>query len=127
MTFVCRYNLGTTNYTRSHPILNCELTSIHRKKKKTTEFGLPRTVHDAKGEDYENLTPHLLRKTRSRALDWIQELRNEDQPSRKWGSDVGRIAVALYLSNDSYFRENRTIRDEISYELNLDLLSRLAL
>ncbi|GBM92828.1 hypothetical protein AVEN_45857-1 [Araneus ventricosus] len=64
---------------------------------------------------------------RYRAQNWIHQLRNEDQPTRKWGSDMGRISVALYLSNHSNFQENRTIRDEISYELNLDLLSKLAL
>ncbi|GBN27747.1 hypothetical protein AVEN_198860-1 [Araneus ventricosus] len=78
-------------------------------------------------EDYENLTPGLIHKARFRAQNWTHQLRNENQPTRKWGPDVGRIAVALYLSNDSYFGGNRSIRDEISYELSLDLLSRLAL
>ncbi|KAF8787524.1 hypothetical protein HNY73_009110 [Argiope bruennichi] len=78
-------------------------------------------------KDYENLTPAILHRTRNRALNWTRQLRKEDQPTRKWGSDVGRIAVALFLSNDSALRQNKTIRDEISYELNLDLLSRLAL
>ncbi|GBN27743.1 hypothetical protein AVEN_198856-1 [Araneus ventricosus] len=78
-------------------------------------------------EDNENLTPALLLKASLRALNWTYQQRNENQPTRKWGPDVGRIAVALYLSNDFYFRGNRSIRDEISYELSLDLLSRLAL
>ncbi|GBM75584.1 hypothetical protein AVEN_271495-1 [Araneus ventricosus] len=79
------------------------------------------------GGGYESVTPVFLHKTRYRALNWTHQLRSEDQPTRKWGPDVSRIAVALYLSNDSDFRENRTIRDEISYELSLGLLSRLAL
>ncbi|GBM65834.1 hypothetical protein AVEN_261999-1 [Araneus ventricosus] len=79
------------------------------------------------GEDNENLTPALLLKASLRALNWTYQQRNENQPTRKWGPDVGRIAVALYLSNDFYFRGNRSIRDEISYELSIDLLSRLAL
>ncbi|CAL1274611.1 unnamed protein product [Larinioides sclopetarius] len=78
-------------------------------------------------EDYEDLSPALLHKARFRALNWTYQLRNEDHSTHKWGPDVGRIAVALYLSNDSYFLGNRSIRDEISYELSLDLLSRLAL
>ncbi|GBN44017.1 hypothetical protein AVEN_38751-1 [Araneus ventricosus] len=77
--------------------------------------------------NYENLTPALLHKARFRALNWTYQLRKENQPTRKWGPDVGRISVALYLTNHSYFRGNRSIRDEISYELSLDLLSRLAL
>ncbi|CAL1274591.1 unnamed protein product [Larinioides sclopetarius] len=78
-------------------------------------------------ESHEDFTPDSLYKIRSRAQNWIHLSRNENQPARKWGPDVSRIAVALYLSNDSHFRENKSIRDEISYELNLDLLSKLAL
>ncbi|GBN64709.1 hypothetical protein AVEN_153826-1, partial [Araneus ventricosus] len=78
-------------------------------------------------EEYEKLTPALLHKAKFRALNWTYQMRNENRPTRKWGPDVGRIAVALYLSNDSNFRGNRSIRDEISYELSLELLSRLAL
>ncbi|GFY46973.1 uncharacterized protein TNIN_66361 [Trichonephila inaurata madagascariensis] len=38
-----------------------------------------------------------------------------------------RVAVALYLSNNTVFTSNDTMRDEIAYELSLSLLSRLAL
>ncbi|CAL1274603.1 unnamed protein product [Larinioides sclopetarius] len=78
-------------------------------------------------EDYENLSPSLIHKARFRALNWTYHLRNKNQPTGKWGSDVGRIAVALYFSNDSYLQENKSTRDEIAYELSLDLFSKLAL
>ncbi|CAL1274601.1 unnamed protein product [Larinioides sclopetarius] len=78
-------------------------------------------------EDYENLCPSLLHKARFRALNWTYQLRNDNQRTGKWGSDVGRIAVALYFCNDSYFLGNKSTRDEISYELSLDLLSKLAM
>ncbi|CAL1274598.1 unnamed protein product [Larinioides sclopetarius] len=79
------------------------------------------------GEYYEGVVPAFLHEARFRALDWTYKMRNEELPTRKWGPDIGRIAVALYLSNNSYFIENRTIFGEISYELSLDLLSKLAL
>ncbi|GIY17659.1 uncharacterized protein CDAR_608231 [Caerostris darwini] len=78
-------------------------------------------------EDRDILQPTYLRKKKSLAVNWTYELRNEDNPTRKWGSEVARIAVALYLSNSTLFASNSTLRDEIAYELSLDLLSRLAL
>ncbi|GIY65848.1 uncharacterized protein CEXT_337171 [Caerostris extrusa] len=78
-------------------------------------------------ENRDILQPTYLRKKKSLAVNWTYELRNDENPTRKWGSEVARIAVALYLSNNTLFVSNSTLRDEIAYELSLDLLSRLAL
>ncbi|GFS77481.1 uncharacterized protein NPIL_15141, partial [Nephila pilipes] len=88
--------------------------------------------HGGKDENecYENkgrLIRGLLYKSTILAQNWTRMLRKKEFSVQKWGSDVERIAVALYLSNRTIFSGNDTVRDEIAYELSLGLLSRLAL
>ncbi|GFY67602.1 uncharacterized protein TNIN_480101 [Trichonephila inaurata madagascariensis] len=80
--------------------------------------------HDCKVET--SLEPNFIYGKKILALNWIYQLRKEE-PLRKWGSDVARIAVALHLANDTRFHKGSTFRKEIIYELSLNLLSKLAL
>ncbi|GFT51654.1 uncharacterized protein NPIL_656841, partial [Nephila pilipes] len=61
------------------------------------------------------------------AQNWTRSLRKNRNSIRRWGSDVKRITVALFLSNKTSFTENEAVRNELAYELSLGLLSRLAL
>ncbi|GFY18733.1 uncharacterized protein TNCV_2399531 [Trichonephila clavipes] len=78
-------------------------------------------------EDKKTLRPGFIYKSMVSAQNWTRLLRKKEYSIRKWGSDVERVAVALYLSNNTIFTSNDTMRDEIAYELSLSLLSRLAL
>ncbi|GFT87795.1 uncharacterized protein NPIL_27041 [Nephila pilipes] len=60
------------------------------------------------------------------AQNWIRLLRKSEYSVRRWCSDVERIAVALFLSNETVFIENDSVRNELAYESSLSLLSRLA-
>ncbi|GIX79548.1 uncharacterized protein CDAR_231511 [Caerostris darwini] len=77
-------------------------------------------------DDKGSLQSSYLKKKKSCAVNWTYKLRNDENPTRKWSSEVARIAVALYLSNNTIFAKDKTFREEIAYELSLDLLSRLA-
>ncbi|GIY65849.1 uncharacterized protein CEXT_337181 [Caerostris extrusa] len=85
------------------------------------------TVLYEREDDKISLKASYLRKKKSLVVNWTYELRNDENPTRKWGSEVARIAVALYLSNNTVFTKDTTLREEIAYELSLDLLSKLAL
>ncbi|GIY68852.1 uncharacterized protein CDAR_610561, partial [Caerostris darwini] len=77
-------------------------------------------------DDKGSLQSSYLKKKKSCAVNWTYKLRNDENPTRKWSSEVARIDVAFYLSNNTIFAKDKTFREEIAYELSLDLLSRLA-
>lgn len=85
------------------------------------------------GEDEQNcgeemsLGPNSMVRMKYFALNWTHQLRKKEEPLRKWGYDVARIAVALHLANDIGFYKDSAIRNEITYELSLSLLSKLAM
>lgn len=57
-------------------------------------------------------------------------LKNRRQQTRsinKWGPQVTRTAVALFLSDREFFSPGNRTGEEIAYELSLQLLSKLAL
>ncbi|GFT12389.1 uncharacterized protein NPIL_626631 [Nephila pilipes] len=74
-----------------------------------------------------NVKQEFIFKSMVSAQNWIRLLRKSEYSVRRWGSDVERIAVALFLSNETVFIENDAVRNEFAYESSLSLLSRLAL
>lgn len=63
-----------------------------------------------------NLTQYFLRT-------WRQQARFID----KWGTQVARTAVALFLNDQSFFTSGNRTGEEIAQELSLKLLSKLIL
>ncbi|GFT86374.1 uncharacterized protein NPIL_236711, partial [Nephila pilipes] len=74
-----------------------------------------------------NVKQEFIFKSMVSAQNWSRLLRKSEYSVRRWGSDVERIAVALFLSNETVFIENDSVRNELAYESSLSLLSRLAL
>lgn len=83
------------------------------------------------GEDEQNCTlgiNHLqMNKARESALKWTYEQRRNNTPTQKWGLEVARIIVGLYLAEDAAVFGNGSIKEEIPYEISLRVLLRLAL
>lgn len=67
-------------------------------------------------ETEEYLTQYLL-KTRL----------EHNAATNKWGTDVTKTAVALFLRDPQFFAASNETGDEIAYELTLQLMSKLVL
>ena len=63
----------------------------------------------------------------NRVKQWIDRQKNEQSSAEKWGSDVGRLALILYLINeDPTFQSLYLNKTEMAYELSIQLLSQLS-
>lgn len=47
--------------------------------------------------------------------------------TNKWGTDITRTAVALFLTDERFFAPGNEIGEEIAYELALQLMSKLVM
>ncbi|GFT46136.1 gastric intrinsic factor [Trichonephila clavipes] len=63
---------------------------------------------------------------RERLISWFKQRRKSGSSVNKWGSQLHRVAVALYLANESFFSPGNIIGQEITYELTIQLLHRLS-
>ncbi|XP_054707056.1 uncharacterized protein CG3556-like [Uloborus diversus] len=57
---------------------------------------------------------------------WFQRRRKNGTTSNKWGHELHRTAVALYLSDPSFFAPGNTTGQEMAYELIIQLLSKFS-
>ncbi|KAG8172283.1 hypothetical protein JTE90_015478 [Oedothorax gibbosus] len=62
---------------------------------------------------------------KKKLVDWFLGLRRKGTQTKKWGHELPRIAVALFLADQDIFHTgNRTMYD-MNYELTIQLLSKL--
>ncbi|GFT58441.1 hypothetical protein NPIL_376061, partial [Nephila pilipes] len=64
--------------------------------------------------------------TKENLISWFKQKRKSGSTTDKWGSQLHRIAVALYLADESIFSPGNSTGQEISYELTIQLLRRLS-
>ncbi|GFT77613.1 hypothetical protein NPIL_21251, partial [Nephila pilipes] len=63
---------------------------------------------------------------KERLISWFKQRRKSGSTVDKWGSQLHRVAVALYLADESIFSPGNATGLEISYELTIQLLRRLS-
>ncbi|GFY72798.1 low-density lipoprotein receptor-related protein 2 [Trichonephila inaurata madagascariensis] len=63
---------------------------------------------------------------RQKLMSWFLQRSKSDVIINKWGTQLHRIAVGLFLANDSIFSPGNRIGQEIRYELSIQLLSLLS-
>ncbi|GFT22526.1 uncharacterized protein NPIL_431351, partial [Nephila pilipes] len=63
---------------------------------------------------------------KEKLFSWFKQKRKSGSTTDKWGSQLHRIAVALYLADDSTFSPRNSTGQEISYELTIQLLRHLS-
>lgn len=62
---------------------------------------------------------------RNNAIQWIRNKAVRASPTRKWGPMVHKTAVAFFLSYSDFLNQEDPVRKEITYELTIQLLSKL--
>ncbi|GFY72801.1 gastric intrinsic factor [Trichonephila inaurata madagascariensis] len=85
-----------------------------------------------RASDYLSLGDYVLdvpgiASVKAKLISWIKQRRKSDSTVDKWGSQLPRVAVALYLANESIFSPENTIGQEISYELTIQLLQHFSM
>ncbi|GFT05653.1 hypothetical protein NPIL_158161 [Nephila pilipes] len=70
----------------------------------------------------KDLKDPILAAAKERLISWFKQRRKSGSTIEKWGSQLHRIAVALYLADESIFSPGNSTGQEISYELTIQLL-----
>ncbi|GFS59265.1 gastric intrinsic factor [Nephila pilipes] len=63
---------------------------------------------------------------KERLISWFKQRRKSGSAVDKWGVQLHRVAVALYLADESIFSPDNSTGQEISYELTIQLLRRFS-
>lgn len=65
--------------------------------------------------------------TQQTLIQYFLNLRQQTNSVKKWGTDITRTAVALYFYDPQFFAAGNETGEEITYELTLQLMSKLVM
>ncbi|GFT67125.1 techylectin-5A [Nephila pilipes] len=102
----------------------CNQVSLvsERDQSKTLGIAATKEKEDVAIKVKKDLKDPRLAAAKERLISWFKERRKSGSTIEKWGSQLHRIAVALYLADESIFSPGNSTGQEISYELTIQLL-----
>lgn len=69
---------------------------------------------------------HMIRHVREKAVEWLIRNTENVTVTNDWDYTIARTAVALYLTNETYFAPGNTTGKMIARKLRLQMLDKLA-
>ncbi|XP_054707058.1 uncharacterized protein CG3556-like [Uloborus diversus] len=81
---------------------------------------------DEKNCENTNGTKSIAISSKHSLVDWFLRRRENGTTSNKWGHELPRTAVALFLSDPAFFAPGNLTAQEMAYELTIQLLSKFS-
>ncbi|KAG8174790.1 hypothetical protein JTE90_013052 [Oedothorax gibbosus] len=133
IAFFSRYNVSITGFAAEYSFNAVDSVSSPKNKlpitiqpqttTRTPPTTIPTTIVTRSPREVLNDEVRGLAKTK--LFDWFMGLRRKWTQNKKWGHQLPRIAVALFLADQENFQLGNRTMNEMNYELTIQLLSKL--